>query len=682
MDRKDSLRQSLVLYNQASRQLALVNDPGEYDKYASAAFSQLIPVNRQVAQLTSVQPGASSGSYCPECGHYYSYPMGAGPSSSSAPPDQDSTPSTNPADATELIRDANYFKLLESLDRASVEDLNSAAPSRAHTPEPQPQPETYSSISESAFCQGYFDKFFRVKKELGKGSRGVVYLVEHVLDGYSLGLFALKKVTVGNDHKWLEKVLSEVHFLRLLSHPNLVNYNHMWLESSSVSRFAPVVPCAFILQEYCNGGTLEDYVHRLQSEAISSSIRTRKDRIRRQSQLQSVSTPELLRSALLTPTEILFFFRDIVRGVSHLHLHQVIHRDLKPSNCLLISTPPEDSNNSVPARKFPTVLVSDFGEGQMEGLLRSGTGTTGTLEYCAPELINGSLDMGLHGPRLAQFSKRTDIFSLGMIFHFLCFSRLPYTPKVVDGGAPEDIEMLRKEVFEFKGFDINHLPLRDDLPEGVYMLLARMVSINPAERPLTEEIMDTLRDLMSDMNLSQLPPSPTEFDRISTPDGVGIRNPRASIRLISNQSIEAAKSLNNIQLIQQDRLDELPSKPSSSSASLPTPTGATQNSSSSSSPLSSSPALTTTALKVLLISIKLHSIYHPTFYMSPFTQHLDSYSHHHHHHGQQDVYLQVTQATSNLLCGLIGLEVLVTSPFLIGFLFVLHFIILGASFYE
>lgn len=670
-----------MLYNQASRQLALVNDPGEYNKYSSAAFSQLIPVNRQVAQLTSGQPRALGGSHCPECGHYYSYTMVASASSSSSaaapppPPEQDPTPSTNSTDATELIRDANYFKLLESLDRASVEDLNSAATSRAHTPEPQPPPEMYSSISESAFCQGYFDKFFRVKKELGKGSRGVVYLVEHVLDGYSLGLFALKKVTVGNDHKWLEKVLSEVHFLRLLSHPNLVNYNHMWLESSTVSRFAPIVPCAFILQEYCNGGTLEDYVHRLQSEAISSSVRTRKDAIRRRSQLQTVTnSPELLRSALLTPTEILFFFRDIVRGVSHLHLHQVIHRDLKPSNCLLITTASEDSNSAVPARKFPTVLVSDFGEGQMEGLLRSGTGTTGTLEYCAPELINGSLDLGLHGPRLAQFSKRTDIFSLGMIFHFLCFSRLPYTPKVVDGGAPEDIEMLRKEVFEFRGFDINHLPLREDLPEGVYMLLARMVSINPAERPLTEEILDTLRDLMSGMNLSQLPPSPTEFDHVSTPDCVGVRNPRASIRLISNQSIEAAKSLNHIQRIQQDRLDELASKPSSS-ALPPIVAGAIPDS--TSLQLSSSPALSITALKVLLISIKLHSMYNPSFYMTPFTRHLQSYSHHDH-----GLRLQVTQATSNLLCGLIGLEVLVTSSFLMGFLFVLHFIILGASFYE
>lgn len=76
---------------------------------------------------------------------------------------------------------------------------------------------------------------------------------------------------------------------------------------------------------------------------------------------------------------ILSFFSDIASGLQHLHSNGFIHRDLKPSNCLL--TQPH-----VPGQP-PKVLVSDFGEVQMENTMRSSTGATGTISYCAPEVL-------------------------------------------------------------------------------------------------------------------------------------------------------------------------------------------------------------------------------------------------------------------------------------------------------
>jgi serine/threonine protein kinase len=55
-------------------------------------------------------------------------------------------------------------------------------------------------------------------------------------------------------------VLIEVQLLQRLSHPNLVSYRHVWLEDVKLNRFSPSVPCAFILQEYCNSGDLLHYV--------------------------------------------------------------------------------------------------------------------------------------------------------------------------------------------------------------------------------------------------------------------------------------------------------------------------------------------------------------------------------------------------------------------------------------
>lgn len=713
--RKDSTRKSLVLYNQVSHELALVNDPGEFrlydDRFTAAPLrnNNLAPVNStdivtyypgdelaSSSLVTTSQPGfpaitavgsapnsisTSHSSYrsnalpysthnsstigsssspssssptpppylssnttirCPECGsfirthgldtpHHQSQHLPSQSQGPSMQQQQQQGPRHRRGTGTSglqrprqiefpIVRDANYFKLLEGftpisdtitcnssnnnndIDLGEDQDhddnrsrfesdgdkknsnsnydtfdtIQEPSTSNLNTETNGGNNGSYSSISASAFSQGYFDQFFKLKSKLGQGSRGAVYLVEHILDGYSLGLFALKKVPVGNDHKWLEKVLAEVHLLRLLSHPNLVNYNHMWLETSQMSRFSPVVPCAFILQEYCDGGTLEDYVKNLQTEAFQAAISAaaeqggldsesgsafgdssaklsaarKRERFRRQSEnrarnnigqsmVMNEMKEQILRNACLTPEEILAFARDIFAGVAHLHQSQVIHRDLKPSNCLLLTAEKRstnggsgtsglgsndkgkgnsnDSNNGDSAEaqiksrlsKLPTVLVSDFGEGQLEGLLRTGTGATGTLEYCAPELITLDTVENRRTGKLSQFSKKTDMFSLGMILHFLCFSRLPYSPRFVDGVDAESLDKLRQEVSEFKGFDITNVSIREDLPEEMYTFLARLLSITPTERPSAEEGLHIIENLMKDT----IPPKTTRKNK-------------------------------------------------------------------------------------------------------------------------------------------------------------------------
>lgn len=54
-----------------------------------------------------------------------------------------------------------------------------------------------NGIKADAFSPGYFDRFFKQEKILGKGGKGVVLLVKHILDGVELGKFACKRVPVG-----------------------------------------------------------------------------------------------------------------------------------------------------------------------------------------------------------------------------------------------------------------------------------------------------------------------------------------------------------------------------------------------------------------------------------------------------------------------------------------------------
>jgi serine/threonine protein kinase len=336
-----------------------------------------------------------------------------------------------------------------------------------------PEPSaTSQGIKDDSFLPNYFKHFFVEKRELGRGGCGVVLLVEHFLDKVSLGEFACKRIPVGNDHGWLEKVLIEVQLLQRLMHPNLVSYHHVWLEDAQITNFGPSVPCIFILQQYCNSGDLLNYV--LGTTQATSSNDAMKERIRRRSK-GLAERPKNLGLRTMNFDEIFSFFRDITSGLHHLHTNGYIHRDLKPSNCLLH----KDGQKMA-------VHVSDFGEVQAANEQRTSTGATGTISYCAPEVLQRQ------GSGFGEFTTKSDIFSLGMIVYFMCFGRLPYLNSDAANDENEDLDKLRAEVSAWHGFD-DATRARKDLPEKLYKFLKRLLSPNPAERPSTEQILQAIR---------------------------------------------------------------------------------------------------------------------------------------------------------------------------------------------
>lgn len=330
-------------------------------------------------------------------------------------------------------------------------------------------------IKKDAFSPNYFQKFFTVEKELGKGGKGVVLLVRHELDGVFLGHFACKRVPVGDDHEWLEKVLIEVQLLQQLSHPNLVSYRHVWLEDFKLNRFGPSVPCAFILQQYCNAGDLLHYVIG-KGASVTSTNEELKAQMRRRSKGQ-LDRPQGLKSPQkkLAFDEIYSFFKDITSGLAHLHASNYIHRDLKPSNCLLHR-----------GDKELRCLISDFGEVQAENVYRKSTGATGTISYCAPEVLRQDAS-----GRYGNFTAKSDIFSLGMILYFMCFGRLPYLSAENIQEEFEDLDQLRAEISSWQGFR-DERQERPDLPDQLYTFLKRLLSINPADRPSATDILQAI----------------------------------------------------------------------------------------------------------------------------------------------------------------------------------------------
>ncbi|KUJ09580.1 kinase-like protein [Mollisia scopiformis] len=342
-----------------------------------------------------------------------------------------------------------------------------------------PAPQTGHSIKKEAFSPNYFKRFFIEEKELGRGGKGVVLLVRHELDSVSLGQFACKRVPVGDDHAWLEKadetVLIEVQLLQGLSHPNLVSYRHVWLEDVQLSRFGPTVPCAYILQQYCNSGDLLHYIIGPQP-TVKSVKEQLKEQMRRRSRGQADRPDVRSSQRKLAFEEIYSFFKDITSGLAHLHNNEYIHRDLKPSNCLLH----KDGNEF-------RCLISDFGEVQAENVVRKSTGSTGTISYCAPEVLKQD-EFGRYG----NFTTKSDIFSLGMILYFMCFGRLPYQSADSIQEEFEDIDLLRAEISSWSGFQDERRE-RPELPNQLYDFLKRLLALDPAERPSADEILTAIR---------------------------------------------------------------------------------------------------------------------------------------------------------------------------------------------
>lgn len=407
--------------------------------------------------------------------------------------------------------DSNYFRLLGSSSNSDYAD--GTTPIEDEEVDPI---EYEHNLPRSLFTQGYFDKFFKTQELLGRGARGSVYKVEHILNGISLGHFALKKITIGDDSKWLLKVLREVTMLCKISfnNRNLVNYNHVWLEVSSINDFGPEVPCAFILQQYCSGGNLEDFITNLAHPVLKPS-ELKKWKLK--------NKHAELKGRLLTNDEILLIFEQIVEAVAELHKNHIIHRDLKPSNCLLSKPYIKDFTNlkHIPdLSTVPTILVSDFGESQLEGEKRTATGSTGTLEYTAPELLE------IGGPnRIPQFNKKTDIYSLGMILFFMSFGKLPYE------HTAEEFDILKHEI---EDGDVNMetlVNLREDLLPEIKYLIIKMTSKSIQERLSTEEILAVIRKLhsvddRSDKDLEalakQFEKMPMMVKRLSLTDGLEI----------------------------------------------------------------------------------------------------------------------------------------------------------------
>jgi len=166
-------------------------------------------------------------------------------------------------------------------------------------------------------------------------------------------------------------------------------------------------------------------------------------------------------------------------GLQHAHHNGLVHRDVKPSNLMLDWA--------------GTVKLLDLGLARFartpDNLTQAGDSKTvlGTADYLAPEQARSS-----------SVDARADIYALGAVAFFMLTGKAPF-----DGGSVAQ-KLIRHQT-EVPALVTS---LRPEVPDGLALVVARMLDKDPGRRPQTaNRVIAELRPWVVDVP----PPTPEEM---------------------------------------------------------------------------------------------------------------------------------------------------------------------------
>lgn len=210
---------------------------------------------------------------------------------------------------------------------------------------------------------------YRIVEQLGTGGMGEVYLAEDLRLRRQVALKMLPPSR--GDDAARARLLREARVASSLNHPNIA----VIYEIDEVE--GPQGPTGFIAMEYVPGRTLAQHA----------------------------------RGRSLSAAEILPLVRQVAEALAEAHDRGVVHRDVKSSNVMVTDSGRVKVLDFGLAKYTPPTgeAASTWTRAPDEGVL------IGTVAYMSPEQALGR-----------ELDARTDVFSLGVVFHELLAGELPF----------------------------------------------------------------------------------------------------------------------------------------------------------------------------------------------------------------------------------------------------------------
>lgn len=240
---------------------------------------------------------------------------------------------------------------------------------------------------------------FRLRRRIGQGGMGVVYLADDPTLGRSVALKVLRPEQVffqGARERFRREALSVAR----LAHPGIVP-----LYTAGEAAGLP-----YFTMELVEGASLAETLRELEGRDPSQ--------LSGADLLQAVRAVAERRGFGAIPGRpeeplfsgdwlraVLWLVREVAQALEHAHQRGVLHRDLKPSNVLLTAD--------------GRVLLVDFGLASLQSvdrLTRSGA-LLGSLPYMSPEQVSGDA---------AKIDGRSDVYGLGVLLYELLTLRMPF----------------------------------------------------------------------------------------------------------------------------------------------------------------------------------------------------------------------------------------------------------------